>query len=115
MADGRSRMARPIWCWPPRRFEHVPEPTAFLEHAFRALRPGGTVIITTPFAARWHYIPHDYWRFTPSSLRLLLERAGFEDVVVYGRGNESTVACYKVQLKTFSFYQRSRSTHCCTL
>jgi SAM-dependent methyltransferase len=76
--------------------EHVPEPPAFLEQAFRALRPGGRLIITTPFAARWHYIPHDYWRFTPSSLRLLLERAGFEDVVVYGRGNETTVACYKV-------------------
>lgn len=76
--------------------EHVPDPDGFLEQAFRALRPGGKVIITTPFAARWHYIPHDYWRFTPSSLRLLLERAGFEDVAVYGRGNETTVACYKV-------------------
>jgi len=76
--------------------EHVPEPSDFLEEAFRTLRPGGRLIITTPFAARWHYIPHDYWRFTPSSLRLLLERAGFEDVVVYGRGNETTVACYKL-------------------
>lgn len=76
--------------------EHVPEPPAFLEQAFRALRPGGRLIITTPFAARWHYIPFDYWRFTPSSLRLLLEGAGFEDVVVHGRGNERTVACYKV-------------------
>ena len=29
-------------------------------------------------------------------LRLLLERAGFEQVVVHGRGNEQTVACYKL-------------------
>ena len=30
-----------------------------------------------PFAARWHFIPHDYWRFTPSGLERLLSAAGF--------------------------------------
>lgn len=75
--------------------EHVPDPPAFLAEAYRTLAPGGQLIITVPFAARWHYIPYDYWRFTPSSLRMLLERAGFEQIVVNGRGNETTVACYK--------------------
>src|SRR5581483_3603645 len=76
--------------------EHVIDPPAFLAEASRCLRPGGRLILTVPFAARWHYIPHDYWRFTPSSLRLLLEQGGFENVVVQGRGNEQTVACYKL-------------------
>ena len=76
--------------------EHVEDPDAFLTQAQRCLRAGGRLVLTVPFAARWHYVPHDYWRFTPSSLRMLLERAGFEDVVVTGRGNERTVACYKV-------------------
>ncbi|MHB8689906.1 MAG: class I SAM-dependent methyltransferase [Solirubrobacteraceae bacterium] len=76
--------------------EHVPDPPAFLAEAHRALKPGARLIITVPFAARWHYIPYDYWRFTPSGLRMLLERAGFEDVIVHGRGNETTVACYKL-------------------
>ena len=76
--------------------EHVVDPPAFLVEAHRCMRPGGRLILTVPFAARWHYVPHDYWRFTPSSLRLLLERAGFEQVVVHGRGNEQTVACYKL-------------------
>jgi SAM-dependent methyltransferase len=75
--------------------EHVTDPPAFLQEAFRLLKPGGRLIITVPFAARWHYIPHDYWRFTPAGLRLLIEGAGFTDVVVNGRGNETTVACYK--------------------
>lgn len=75
--------------------EHVPDPQAFLAEAYRALAPGGSLILTVPFAARWHYIPHDYWRFTPSSLRMLLEDTGFRQVVVNGRGNETTVACYK--------------------
>jgi SAM-dependent methyltransferase len=76
--------------------EHVPDTGAFLAQAHRILRPGGQLILTVPFSARWHYIPHDYWRFTPASLRLLLERAGFAEIVVHGRGNETTVACYKL-------------------
>jgi SAM-dependent methyltransferase len=76
--------------------EHVPEPSVFLAEARRVLRPGGRIVLTVPFAARWHYIPHDYWRYTPSSLRNLLEGAGFGDVVVHARGNEITVACHKV-------------------
>jgi SAM-dependent methyltransferase len=76
--------------------EHVPEPSVFLAEARRVLRPGGRIVLTVPFAARWHYIPHDYWRYTPSSLLNLLTSAEFGDVVVHARGNEVTVACYKL-------------------
>ncbi len=76
--------------------EHVPEPSVFLDEARRVLRPGGRIVLTVPFAARWHYIPHDYWRYTPSSLKNLLGAAGFGEVVVHARGNEVTVACYKL-------------------
>jgi SAM-dependent methyltransferase len=75
--------------------EHVPDPSVFLDEAFRCLRPGGHILLTVPFAARWHFIPHDYWRFTPSGLGRLLRKSGFSDVTVYARGNAITVACYK--------------------
>jgi SAM-dependent methyltransferase len=75
--------------------EHVREPRAFLAEAYRCLRPRGRLLLTVPFAARWHFVPHDYWRFTPSGLRYLLEETGFIGVVVTGRGNALTVACYK--------------------
>jgi SAM-dependent methyltransferase len=76
--------------------EHVPDPRRFLTEAFRCLIPGGTILLTVPFAARWHFIPHDYWRFTPSGLDRLLGEAGFVNTCVYARGNAFTVACYKV-------------------
>jgi SAM-dependent methyltransferase len=75
--------------------EHIPNPGIFLSEAFRCLCPGGRVLFTVPFSARWHYIPHDYWRFTPSSLRTLLQEAGFNGIAIFARGDEVTVACYK--------------------
>lgn len=76
--------------------EHVIEPAAFLSEARRCLKPGGSLVLTVPFAARWHFIPYDYWRFTPSGIRYLLSTAGFDEIKVFGRGNSLTVACYKV-------------------
>ena len=75
--------------------EHVPATSGFLGEAQRCLEPGGLLVLTVPFAARWHYIPYDFWRFTPSGLDRVLREAGFQDVIVYARGNELTVACYK--------------------
>jgi SAM-dependent methyltransferase len=76
--------------------EHVLDPLHFLSEAKRALRPGGRLILTVPFSARWHYIPFDYWRFTPSALTHILSESGFAETEVYRRGNGLTVACYKV-------------------
>ncbi len=77
--------------------EHVSRPERFLAEARRCLSPGGRLMLTVPFAARWHFIPYDYWRFTPSGLRQLLKEAGFGEIAVYARGNELTVACYKTE------------------
>lgn len=75
--------------------EHILDPSLFLNEIYRCLRPGGRIIFTVPFAARWHFVPYDYWRFTPSGLNYLLNKAGFVNVGVYARGNQLTVACYK--------------------
>jgi SAM-dependent methyltransferase len=75
--------------------EHVVDPSRFMREAHRCLRPGGKLILTVPFSARWHFVPHDYWRFTPSSLALLLVENGFAKPRVYARGNALTVAAYK--------------------
>lgn len=76
--------------------EHVLEPRPFLRELARSLVPGGRLILTVPFAARWHFIPYDYWRYTPSGLGKLLAEAGFGDVRIYARGGALAVAAYKV-------------------
>ena len=76
--------------------EHVRDTAPFLSELKRGLTPGGQLILTVPFAARWHFVPYDYWRFTPSALAHLLTQAGFGDVRVYARGGALAVASYKV-------------------
>jgi hypothetical protein len=82
-----------------------------LAQAFRVLRPEGALILTVPFAARYHFIPFDYWRFTPSALQKILSGAGFSNIAVYARGNALTVACYKLMAVLLPlFFAPARST-----
>src|SRR5262249_3754880 len=83
--------------------EHLLEPGPFLGQAFRCLRPGGRLLLTVPFSARWHYVPYDYWRYTPSSLHPLLGSTGLGLGQGYPPGNQVTVACYKVMALILPF------------
>lgn len=76
--------------------EHVLGTGAFLDECARALRPGGEMFFTVPFQARYHFKPHDYFRFTPAALVHLLTAHGFEAIAVAPRGNDIAVAGYKV-------------------
>jgi SAM-dependent methyltransferase len=76
--------------------EHVYDFQLFLTECHRVLRKDGSIYFAVPFQARYHYIPFDYWRFTPASLQKLLEQAGFTNVVVKARGTDITVAMYKM-------------------
>ena len=60
--------------------EHVTRPSYALHSIEQMLAPGGKLIITVPFAFPIHNFPDDYWRYTPSGLRLLLTEAGFVDI-----------------------------------
>jgi SAM-dependent methyltransferase len=71
--------------------EHVPDPAALLLELRRVLRQGGTLLMTVPWSARLHHLPHDYSRFTRYRLRDMLAAAGFSDVEVAERGNDIAV------------------------
>jgi SAM-dependent methyltransferase len=82
--------------------EHIEDPSATIGQCHRVLRCGGQLVMTVPFAARWHFVPFDYWRYTPSGLCLLFNKNEWADVAVYARGGEATVISYKVATYLFT-------------
>lgn len=57
--------------------EHVFMPEDFLREVHRVLRPGGRLLLATPFVWDEHEQPHDFGRYSSFGLRALLERADF--------------------------------------
>lgn len=58
--------------------EHVFEHDKMMQEVFRVLKPGGTVILTVPFAWELHEEPYDFFRYTKHALKQLFESTGFE-------------------------------------
>ncbi|RLI82885.1 hypothetical protein DRP04_02900 [Archaeoglobales archaeon] len=54
--------------------EHIDKPQKALDEIYRVLKPEGLAIISTPFLFPVHDPPHDYWRFTEYSYRILLRK-----------------------------------------
>lgn len=70
--------------------EHLETPQAALSEALRLLRPGGKLILTTPFIWVLHEEPRDFYRYSPYGLRHLLDGAGFEVLEVIPVGGQWT-------------------------
>lgn len=86
--------------------EHVIDPDAAVRNLRRLARPGGQILVSTPFLIRLHGSPNDYWRFTPLGLQTLLERQGLVVDLVASWGNRSAVIS---NLRRWSFYLPWRS------
>jgi SAM-dependent methyltransferase len=76
--------------------EHVPRAEAFVAELARVLRPGGTVVLTIPWSARLHHVPHDYRRLTRYGLEALFGSAGFVAIRIEERGNDVSAVANKV-------------------
>ncbi|HEY4104130.1 MAG TPA: class I SAM-dependent methyltransferase [Polyangiaceae bacterium] len=58
--------------------EDTPKPQALVSELARVLRRDGRLLLMAPFSFRLHEEPHDYFRYSPHGLRVLLENAGLE-------------------------------------
>ncbi len=66
--------------------EHCPKPEIVLKEVNRVLKPNAIVFITVPFLWNLHEIPYDEYRYTPFSLRRMIEESNFEDIEMEGTG-----------------------------
>lgn len=58
--------------------EHVPIPHNYLTEAYRVLKPGGKLFLTTHGVWPYHPTPADYCRWTKAGLVCELERSSFQ-------------------------------------
>lgn len=74
--------------------EHVEEPQQLVDEMYRVTKAGGRGAVTVPWSARYHFIPYDYRRYTPTLLRKLF--SGFTTVEIAERGTDVTVIASKI-------------------
>ncbi len=88
--------------------EHVSDPQALFAELLRVLKPGGSLVLTVPWSARLHHLPHDYRRLTRYGLSALLNGAGFTDVQISERGNDIAVMANKLIVLTIRLLRPQR-------
>jgi len=58
--------------------EHVDSPSGYLQEAWRLLKPGGSLILSTHGYWYYHPTPYDYWRWTSAGLQRTIRENGFD-------------------------------------
>ena len=74
--------------------EHISEPQKFINEIYRVLNNNGAAIFSVPWSARFHYIPYDYFRYTPTTLHTFFEK--FTEVKIIPRGTDITAIASKI-------------------
>src|SRR5262249_2086777 len=74
--------------------EHVANCQKLTDEMYRVMKKGAKAVITIPWSARYHYIPWDYFIYTPSSLKTIFST--LSAVEIYPRGTDIAAIASKV-------------------
>lgn len=88
--------------------EHSEDPQLLISEMARVLQPGGVLLLTVPWSARQHHLPHDYHRFTRERLHGLLVQNGFTDIDIRERGNDIAAIANKLTVLTIRLLRPAR-------
>ena len=66
--------------------EHIPYPLKVLQEVYRVAKTHGMFFATLPFLWPLHDVPHDECRYTPFSLKRMLNSAGFSVIEIFPLG-----------------------------
>jgi SAM-dependent methyltransferase len=74
--------------------EHVEQPAVLVGEMHRVLKPGAVALVTVPWSARYHYVPWDFHRFTPTALEHMFK--AFASAEIIPRGTDLTAIASKI-------------------
>lgn len=66
--------------------EHIFNFNNVISESYRVLKKNGKIILFTPFIFRIHGSPDDYFRYTKSALKKILQENDFKDIVILEMG-----------------------------
>lgn len=89
--------------------EHSEQPDLLLSEIARVIKPNGTCLLTVPWSARQHHLPHDYHRFTRERLQVMFEENGFGAVDIRERGNDIGAIANKLTVLTIRLIRPRRA------
>lgn len=80
--------------------EHLPMPEMAMKEVWRVLKPGGVMLMQTPFLYPLHDEPHDFQRWTLHGLTTLFESNHFEihQITLHGHPLETSAALLAIAL-----------------
>lgn len=94
-------------------FEHVYNYRSLLDESRRVLKDRGQIFIGVPFLIQVHPSPHDYWRYTEETLRLVLAEAGFCEIEITAVGRGPFTASAQILNNALSFSCLRAPFHFC--
>lgn len=71
--------------------EHLLEPQNALNEIYRILKPGGHLLLTTPWIFPFHGEPNDYFRYSRNALEYMFQKSGFDIVSITPTGGKARI------------------------